>query len=160
MSLSDHVVVMNGGRIEQQGLPHEIYERPATQFVADFIGVTNLVPGEVAAAEGDSVRVRLLGAELALPAGRGPRLAAGQRVQVVIRPEHLHLQDADGAGSALAGEVASVSYLGAAASYQVRLAGGQLLTVQDPAPRGAALRSPGERVGLRLETDRAYVLPA
>ena len=166
MSLSDHVVVMNAGRIEQQGPAHEIYEQPVSRFVANFIGVTNLVDGRVIAADADSVRVRMLGTDLMLlPPKHSSDLAVGQQVQVVIRPEHLHLERRGEAAddrfrlTRLRGEVLGVNYLGAAASYQVKLQDEQTLILHDPAPRGTALRSPGEQVALGLEVDRAYVLP-
>lgn len=159
MSLSDHVVVMNAGRVDQQGPPHEIYEHPATRFVADFIGVSNFVPAEVVAVGSDHVDVAVHGSKLRLPRPITHDVRVGETGLLVLRPEHLHLEDAGtGAGVGFDGTVASVAYLGAAASYRVALAGDTLLTVEDPAPRGAALRRPGERVRVRLDADRVYLV--
>ena len=160
MSLSDHVVVMNAGRIEQQGKPFEIYERPRTRFVAEFIGVTNLFPARVTET-GARTRVAMLGGEFEL-ASAGAGLVKGSTVQVVMRPEHLRIaygDEARQAGNSVEGVIEGVSYLGAAASYRVRSAGDQLLTVHEPAPLGARLKSPGERATVALDLDRAYVLP-
>jgi ABC-type Fe3+/spermidine/putrescine transport system ATPase subunit len=85
----------------------------------------------------------------------------GARELLVLRPEHMHVEDADATGGvAFHGTVASVAYLGAAASYEVTLSDGSLLTVDDPAPRGASLRTPGEDVRVRLDVERVYVVPS
>ena len=74
MALSDLVVVMNAGRVEQAGTPDEVYQRPASRFVADFIGRANFVDGVIAASEGDGqVSVELLGRRMTMPAAPGQR---------------------------------------------------------------------------------------
>jgi multiple sugar transport system ATP-binding protein len=93
MTLADRIVLLKDGRIEQAGAPLDLYERPATRFVAGFLGSPkmNFVPGELAAA-GDAPVFRLAGgASLALPASRAPALAswAGRRVILGVRPEHI-----------------------------------------------------------------------
>ncbi len=165
MSLSDHMVVMNQGRVEQQGLPHEVYETPASRFVASFIGVTNFVPATVASAD-EAAEIEALGTTLRVP--RPPDLPDDVRsATLVIRPEHLHVgpakegadppaRDADVAS--FRGEVVLSSYLGAAASYRVRVADGEELFVHDPAPHGAALHRVGDVVTLRLDVNRTYLL--
>jgi iron(III) transport system ATP-binding protein len=160
MSLSDHVVVMNAGRVEQQGPPHDIYERPASRFVADFIGVSNFVAARVVAVGSDHVEVTTLGTRLRLARPTTHEVADGEAGLLVLRPEHLHLEDAGGRdGVGFEATVTSVAYLGAAASYQVALVDDTRLTVEDPAPRGASLRRPGDLVRVRLEVDRVYVVP-
>jgi ABC-type Fe3+/spermidine/putrescine transport system ATPase subunit len=160
MSLSDHVVVMNAGRVEQQGPPHDIYERPASRFVADFIGVSNFVAARVVAVAAETVDVTALGTRLRLARPTTHAVTDGEAGLLVLRPEHLHLQDAEAVdGVGFDGTVVSVAYLGAAASYEVALADDTRLTVEDPAPRGAALRRPGEPVRVRLQVDRVYVVP-
>ena len=91
LSISDRVAVMNRGRIEQVGTPEEIYARPATRYVASFIGSPQieLMPGTVGAAGGGPA-VRLGSARIGLPGGKG-RFRAGQKVEIGIRPEHVHL---------------------------------------------------------------------
>ncbi len=160
MSLSDKVVVMNAGRVDQQGPPHDIYERPATRFVADFIGVSNFVAARVETVAADHVEVSALDTRLRLARPTTHEVYVGEAGLLVLRPEHLHLDDADATGGVgFAGKVVSVAYLGAAASYQVALPGDILLTVEDPAPRGAALHRPGDRVRVRLDVERVYVVP-
>ena len=91
LSISDRVAVMNRGRIEQVGTPEEIYARPATRYVASFIGSPQieLMQGTVEAADGGP-SVRLGSVSVGLPGGKG-RLRAGQKVEIGIRPEHVHL---------------------------------------------------------------------
>ena len=160
MSLSDHVVVMSDGRVEQQGPPHDIYERPATRFVADFIGVSNFVATTVREVDADTITVEALGTRLRLERPTTHDVAAGEAGLLVLRPEHLHLEDAGSEGGVgFDGRVHTVAYLGAAASYVVGLADGTTLTVEHPAPKGASLRRPGDPVRVRLEVDRVYVVP-
>jgi len=160
MSLSDKVVVMNAGRVDQQGPPHEIYERPATRFVADFIGVSNFVATTIVTVSADAVEVDALGTRLRLARPTTHEVYAGEPGLLVLRPEHLHLEDVGtGGGVGFDGTIASVAYLGAAASYQVVLANDTHLTVEDPAPRGGALRRPGDPVRVRLDVERVYVVP-
>ncbi|MDZ7799643.1 MAG: ABC transporter ATP-binding protein [Trueperaceae bacterium] len=168
MSLSDHMVVMNQGRVEQQGLPHEVYEAPASKFVASFIGVTNFVPAEIESRTADTFRVRSLGVHMDVP--RPPTVdEETSAATMVVRPEHLHVvrageEEAEVGSSMpraqyLRGTVREVSYLGAAASYRVKVASGEELTVQDPAPHGADLHRVGQEVTLLLEVPRVYLLP-
>jgi ABC-type Fe3+/spermidine/putrescine transport system ATPase subunit len=160
MSLSDLVIVMHAGRIEQQGAPHDIYERPASRFVADFIGTSNFVEGRVARAAPDTVEVAALGTTLRLASPRTHSVQEGETVLLVLRPEHLFLGDPDTReGVGFDGRIDSVSYRGAAADYVVTLADGTTVSVEHPAPRGAALRAPGDAVRVRLEVERAYVVP-
>lgn len=160
MSLSDQVVVMNVGNVEQQGAPHEIYEQPATRFVADFIGVSNFVPTTIGRVTETSVEVSVFGNSLTLAAPRTHAVKTGETGLLVLRPEHLHLENPEQReGVGFVGTVASVAYLGAAASYTVALADNTILTVEDPAPRGASLRHPGESVRVRLDVERVYVVP-
>ena len=84
LTMSDRIAVMNQGRVEQCDTPEEIYERPATTFVAGFIGVSNLMPGEVVQANGAGSRVRLdAGVEIEAPTDG---IASGERCHAVVRP--------------------------------------------------------------------------
>jgi spermidine/putrescine ABC transporter ATP-binding subunit len=126
LSLSDRVAVMKDGRVLQVGPPKELYERPQTRFVADFVGTNNLVPGEVSERRGDRLLVRTaLGALEAIPAG-----ALGERCVLAIRPENAALAEAPAGGdNAVRGRVAFAAYLGNALRYDVETAGGQVLKV-------------------------------
>ena len=96
LTMSDRIAVMNEGRVEQIGSPQEIYHSPASVFVANFIGIANLLPGKVTRVEADRVRVWLAGdGEVSLPAGPDP-VTTGAAVTVMVRPERLRLTGKDG----------------------------------------------------------------
>jgi spermidine/putrescine transport system ATP-binding protein len=96
LTMSDRIAVMNDGRVEQIGQPQEIYHSPASVFVANFIGVANLLPGKVTqVGGGDRVTVRVAGnGEVSIPAGADP-LTPGANVTVMVRPERLRLTGKD-----------------------------------------------------------------
>jgi iron(III) transport system ATP-binding protein len=146
LAMSDTVVVMNHGRVEQVGPPVELYRRPATRFVADFVGEANLL-----AADYDGTRVRLGGYAFAYAQ---PGVAAGP-VTLMARPEAVRVQQ-DGGG--LRGLVATAFYVGAGAEYGVETEAG-LVTVVEPDPRGEILPE-GSPVGLVFLDHGLYLLPA
>src|SRR5437868_2992221 len=93
LTMSDLVVLMHGGRIAQIGPPRQLYTEPASVFVADFIGDSNLLNGHVTAIEADTVTVALdAGATIAVPRRGSLAHAPGQRVAVVLRPEDITMQ--------------------------------------------------------------------
>jgi ABC-type Fe3+/spermidine/putrescine transport system ATPase subunit len=124
LSLSDRVAVMKDGRVLQVGVPKELYERPRTRFVADFVGTNNLVPGRVSA--------RALG-QLVVETPLGPLRAieeavVGEHCVLAIRPENVALDSGPSpAGNVVRGRVAFVSYLGSTVRYDVETAGGQVI---------------------------------
>jgi spermidine/putrescine transport system ATP-binding protein len=98
LTMSDRIAVMNDGRVEQIGPPQEIYHSPASVFVANFIGIANLIPGVVTRVGGDRVTVKVAGdGEVNLLAGAEPR-QPGAAATVMVRPERLRLTGSD-AGS-------------------------------------------------------------
>jgi spermidine/putrescine transport system ATP-binding protein len=125
LTMSDRIAVMHAGRVEQLGTPEELYERPASRFVADFIGTTNLLHG-VMEADGAA---RLSSGEQVRVAEDG--LRPGDPVELSVRPESIALVPADAVG-ALRGEVEQAAYLGATVSYQIRTTGGLVLSVIAP----------------------------
>ncbi|MBI4198943.1 MAG: ABC transporter ATP-binding protein [Chloroflexi bacterium] len=158
MTISDRIAVMRAGRIQQVGTPSEIYERPATEFIAQFVGVVNFLEGEVVASgEAGAATVRTALGPLALRKSLAP-LAAGDRVRLVIRPEAIRLappEEIAGPNRVL-GKVESAMYTGALVRYGVD-AGGSGLTVDLPDPRHARTYGEGDRVTLILPPD-AHVL--
>ena len=107
LTMADRIVVMNHGAIEQVGAPQEIYRRPATAFVADFVGTMNFLPGRLAAAD----RVEVAG--LALSCLPQDGLAAGGGVQLCIRPEDVQVRDLPGdAANRLPVEVTDLDFVG------------------------------------------------
>jgi len=125
MSLSDRIVLMDGGRVMQIGTPKEIYEAPANPFVADFIGTSSFFDGELTSA-GATGRVRIAGDSEIAVAGT-TRIPVGAPVTVAIRPDRLSIIASgagapDEAGTALHGRVVSRSYLGGRYQHEISIA--------------------------------------
>jgi spermidine/putrescine transport system ATP-binding protein len=134
LTMSDRIAVMNHGKVEQLGTPEELYERPLTRFVADFIGTTNLLSGAVESADAGTARVRLDGGDVCVVAGRG--LSIGRTVELSVRPESILIKASNGTapGSAepIKGHVEQVAYLGGSVQYQIRTNGGLSITALAP----------------------------
>jgi iron(III) transport system ATP-binding protein len=153
MVIADRIAVMNLGRIEQLGAGEEIYERPQTEFVARFIGQTNLLPGTLGPEPGtvscQSGVLRTTGTTAAAP---------GTRIAVSIRPSDIRIDRgvvSNGAdANVLAGRVVRAYYLGASRDYQVDVDGLNLRVI---APPDMAI-APGEAVTLRLPIEKCHVL--
>ncbi len=156
LSISDHVAVMWGGKIEQMGTPTEMYTRPATPFVAEFIGTMNRL--EATVADGGKGEVEHGGTTLVLEAARGR--ARGERVLVLVRPEALELTAASNGGSSanntLAGEVITHTFLGPVTRLRMIGPGGDLIA-DLPTARAEALPV-GSRVVAKVPTDEARLL--
>ena len=137
--LGDRIAVMHGGRLEQVGPPEEIYDSPATRFVARFVGRTSVLSGTW---QGDAVQ---LANGVRWPAVGLPALPPGQPVDLLVRPEALTVSRGE-ASDALPGEVSGRRYAGAATFLLVRLDSGEEIEILDTA-RAA---QPGERVSVAL----------
>lgn len=119
LTMSDRIAVFNKGRIEQIGPPREIYDRPTSRFVAEFIGETNLLEGTVASIEKAQSRIQL-GIGRHIVAGQADTLRAGQRVFLCVRPERIELKERPGVLNTVAGEVADCVYQGDHLRIQLR----------------------------------------
>jgi spermidine/putrescine transport system ATP-binding protein len=152
LTMSDRIAVMNEGIIEQIADPEDVYERPATTFVAGFIGVSNLMPGTVTAANGSTYRVDLDSGVQIEAAGSG--FSTGERCHAVVRPEKLEIHDAFEPAPDLPsveGVVDSSIYLGTSTQIVVRLPGDVGMTVLVPnADEAERQRLPGGGAGVRL----------
>ncbi len=126
MTISDLVVVMNQGRIEQAARPMEIYRQPASRFVAEFIGRASFLPGLVRETGSDTALIESLGHSWRVPASAG-KVKIGQQVELVARPEGVNLGHP--AEYPLAGRVVRQVYLGPTIEYDIALAGGQIALV-------------------------------
>ena len=147
LALADRICLMNEGRIEQVGTPEEIYERPGNAFVAEFIGISNLMAGRIEAA-------RIATAEGALPLPASCARQDGTTGVLVVRPEKIMLC---GASEALvSGAVEEKIYAGSETKLLVRLSGGSLMTVRRPA--GLPPVGIGDSVALRWDKDEARFL--
>jgi spermidine/putrescine transport system ATP-binding protein len=139
--------------VEQLGQPEEIYDRPRTEFVAGFIGVSNLMPGSVASVNGREVDVRLDSGPTVRAAAEG--VGAGDRCHIVVRPEKLHIarveEPAAGDRPSVEGVVESAVYLGTATQMVVKLPADVPLTVLVPnADEAERQRLPGAGARVRL----------
>ncbi|MDR2930974.1 MAG: ABC transporter ATP-binding protein [Propionibacteriaceae bacterium] len=152
MTMSDVIVVMNRGRIEQIGAPHEVYRRPATRFVAAFLGKANFVDAEVTAVHPDSTAtVQLPGIRLTAPCHAD--VAAGRRATVMIRSEAVRLTDGCGA---VTGTVTTAAFDGAITQYRVNTEWGPL---QVDSTGTETPRQPGSTIGCELANDQVWILP-
>jgi len=151
LGLSDRIAVMSRGRIEQLGAPREIYERPASRFVADFIGASTVLRGRAVAED----RVAL-SPDLTIRVSVGGVLRVGEEIELAIRPERVRLAAAAGEGTAEA-RIEGLVYQGAMTEVSARLADGQRVRVfvNEPAPMPLA---PGQIIHLRLPADAFMVL--
>lgn len=153
--MSDRIAVMNSGRVEQLGTPEELYERPATRFVADFIGTTNLMIGTVRAIEAGEAVLRLDSGDDCRVPSEG--LALGRRVELSVRPEAVGLVPIGSLG-AIPATVDQVAYLGTAVQYRVRTAGG--LAISALIPKTGPRLPVGSKVALNWDPEDALVLEA
>lgn len=170
LAISDRVAVMEAGRIAQLGTPEELYRRPASPFIADFVGLSNRVDGELA---GAGVRVRGLDLPV-LAAPPGSTSVAGARVTAYIRPEHVRLShaaaraeaEAEAAAGAAAGAgagagddtavVVSSGFLGPIRRTVVQFADGGTLAAQHGSD---AEFQPGDRVSVAFASEPVTVAP-
>jgi putative spermidine/putrescine transport system ATP-binding protein len=144
LSMADRIAVMSRGAIEQISTPTEIYDRPKTLFVNQFVGTANVVPGEFVHGNGDDATVHVAGGAV-VPVSMRPAFLTGTKVVLSVRPEQLRLETAPGAGR-IAGVVKTVLPLGPHVVYDVEIAGGTSLKVSEPRAASAAMRQPGDSV--------------
>jgi iron(III) transport system ATP-binding protein len=153
MALSDRIVVFNQGAVQQIGAPREIYERPANLFVADFMGLVNLLPAMLIQHAHGIGRVRIGAHELRATVGRETGVGSGP-VTLAIRPEAIRLIDGMQGENRLAGTVTDATFLGNIVDYQIDI-GSAVLRVQGD--RRAVLE-PGARVSLAIAVAECIVM--
>jgi putative spermidine/putrescine transport system ATP-binding protein len=151
MSISDRIVVMNGGIAEQVGAPFEIYNRPATRFVAEFVGTLNRLPATVTDRSAGAIRVA--GQDIRL--GRG--LPAGE-VMVATRPEVVTLGPAPGHDLVLSGQVTAAEFLGSVIRMRVDV-GGTVVSLDTFNRPDTPPPVPGAAVEVSLRSSDLLVLP-
>jgi spermidine/putrescine transport system ATP-binding protein len=160
MTMADTIAVMNAGRIEQMGSPEDLYENPATTFVANFLGQSNLVAGTVTGKEGDTLTVEAHGHRIALPAARC-RVETGAAI-VGVRPEKVHLAAAGaqipaGRNVFEGGVVTDASFIGVSTQYLVKMPWGEELAVFEQ-NSGQEIHRPGSTVSLHWEPGQTFGL--
>jgi spermidine/putrescine transport system ATP-binding protein len=163
MTMSDRIAVMNRGRYEQLGEPESLYERPATRFVAGFLGVSNLLSGRVSGSAGGYVEITLQDAvTVRVPAAL---VNGSASVEVGIRPEKIRLseihQTPPAGHNQVRGVIRDASYIGVSTQYIVRASSGVDLTVYEQNVERATrseLWAPGEEVILSWSPDHSFVI--
>ena len=135
LGLASRIAVMNRGRLVQTGPPAEIYERPNSRFVADFVGAVNLFEGELVAGCG-APALALAHSDQPIPLPASTGLASGTRVVLAVRPEKLLLSKERPVGFALAATIATIGYQGGHST--IHLATGSGLTLRAHLPSAAA----------------------
>ena len=142
LSLSDVVAVINNGEVEQVGSPAEVYQQPRSEFVADFIGSTNLLPGVVRGYDaGRGAAVVVVEGGTSIEVAHERPVGEGTHVKVLCKPEQLRL---DPAGE-LRGTLSAAAYLGSVVQYQVEVGSTSIEVVM---PASGELYAVGARVGL------------
>jgi spermidine/putrescine transport system ATP-binding protein len=156
LTMSDRIAVMSEGHIEQVGGPREVYEEPGTAYVADFLGVSNLMDALAMGQAGGRCRVAL--GDLELVAEQGDVDASGA-VKVVIRPERVHIEDQGAsAENRLPAMVDRTVYVGSTMQVIVRLPAGQVVQVMVPNRGDAHAYPQGEAVALYFPPQDLRVL--
>jgi spermidine/putrescine ABC transporter ATP-binding subunit len=160
LAMSDQVVVMNAGRIEQQGTPSEVYEHPNSEFVANFLGNANFLHGKVTSVTGGEIRLQIAGGvSMAIRGGAVRSVSVGDQVRAVVRAEKIALLHVDGsqtANAGLAGRIVDVDYLGALARYDIELPDGQRLRALSSLRERA--HAAGEAVRLSIAPEHCRIL--
>jgi iron(III) transport system ATP-binding protein len=153
MAMSDRIVVMNLGRIEQIGTPEEIYRCPQSHFVADFIGRANFVAATCTEKHGEMVTLSVFGTSVTLRTA--VPVAPGGQASVLLRPEAIKLRSDPSLPQAT---IEQTMYLGSEIEYVILL-DGQRLTVSENDPRVSQIFAEGEKVGVSFITEALHVLP-
>ena len=153
MALSDRIIIMNKGKIEQVGTPQEVYLRPASVFVADFIGRANFIKGEVKGRDEHGLAVELYGKVLHIKNYADKQFTVGDTVTAVVRPESVTV----GTEGQFEGDIVMSAFMGAHQEYRVKL-GDIVLDADQLNPMGGKLFAENEHVSIRLHEDSIYIV--
>ncbi|QIB33084.1 ABC transporter ATP-binding protein [Ancylobacter pratisalsi] len=161
IALSDRIIVVNRGRIEQEGAPEELYRRPRTAFIASFLGDNNLIAGTLATVDGHLCAIDTAAGRLAATVD-GPALEKSSAVLLAVRPEHIRLDVEHAGAQGLAAEVTDIRFLGANVIIEAVNAAlpDVLIKVRRLADGSAAGLRTGSRVQLSWDPSDATLLPA
>lgn len=163
MTMADTIAVMNNGVIEQMGAPADLYDNPATTFVSNFLGQSNLVRGEVIGRSGDELVVDVKGSKLGVPVERAHRTEGN--VWVGVRPEKVSLarpgeQPGDASNVVHDGTITDVSFIGVSTLYLVAMPWQQELTVFEQNTGTHMAHRVGDKVDLYWTPAHTFLLDA
>ncbi len=163
MTMSDRLVVMRLGRIEGIGTPRDVYDRPTTEFVATFLGASNLLAGDVTGIDGSTATVTLTsGATLQVATERLPEARVGLSVKVGVRPEKISIGGSDGAAgadhNALRGRVRVSTFTGVGNQYLVEMPWGTDMTVYAQNIGQATAPRSGDEVVLTWPVEHTFAV--
>ena len=151
MALSDQIIVMKNGVVEQMGTPQEIYYQPKNEFVADFIGEANFLRGTMTGRENGHAVIRVEGHDM--PVADRPDMEPGREYTIVLRPEAAHLSDEGGVPC----RVSLSCFMGSYQNYHVQL-GDIRIALTEYNPQNKRIYNVGEECRLVFEPDEVHVL--
>jgi spermidine/putrescine transport system ATP-binding protein len=161
LTMSDRIAVMNDGVIEQLGSPRDIYEHPATRFVAGFIGTSNLLTGTAAKVTDTEAVIAVSQDERIVVPLRDRKVSEGERLELTVRPEKIALSTARPADAdcALRGTVSEVVYLGTSTNFAVATStGADMVVFQQNSASADHVAARGDNVWLSWESDHSYLI--
>lgn len=153
MSLSDRIIVMNKGVIEQVGTPHEIYQRPVSRFVAEFIGKANFIPATVEEKSADKVKVKIFDKFYNVSVANTDELQLGEEIYAVLRPEALAIAE-EGVAK---GSVLSSTYMGSVQEYTIDVAG-VTMELEQENPVGKRVFHEGEEAFINFSESNLHII--
>jgi spermidine/putrescine transport system ATP-binding protein len=158
LTMSDRIAVMSEGHIEQVGPPREVYEEPASAYVADFLGVSNLMDATAVGTGNGGCRVKI--GDFELTAAGGDTSATGE-VKCVVRPERVRVEERGSGGpNRIPGMVERTVFLGSTVQVLVKLVGGPVLQAMEPNRGESGHRRAGDAVSVHLPIEDLRVLAA
>ena len=155
LAVSDEVIVINEGKIEQQGPPKSLYHHPKTAFVANFIGESNVVDATLEK-DGNRKWVVLGDTRILLPMGRKVPAREGP-IKISLRPEMVHIKSESSSGTAIEGIVSQSAYMGSVIEYTINTTVGNLFT---RAPAYHEQYQPNDKVYLHIHPEELILIPA
>jgi spermidine/putrescine transport system ATP-binding protein len=163
LTMSDRIAVMNDGLVDQLGSPREIYEHPATKFVAGFIGTSNLFSGTVSKVVGSDAVISYGPDERLVIPVSGRQVSAGSELELTVRPEKIEIsiESPHGNGCAVKGTVTEVVYLGTATTYNVKTStGADVVVFTQNATSADDIAVRGDSIWLSWEPRHSYAIGA
>ncbi len=151
MAVSDRIIVMKNSEIAQEGTPHDLYERPSSAFIADFIGDSNLIDCDIVSSNEDGTNIQLGDKQIRLAS----QTELSGQAKAVLRPHHVSLRPATN-DDAFTGEVSYAAYLGNEIQYSVQSDLGELFVITQATSEPISV---GQSVGIDMPTDEMRLVP-